>query len=244
MAAVALLAWPEADSRAARAPEPRCVQCSGRQQSICADLPSDVLSEIARIGRVRRLRRGEVLSWEGDEVYDVGNVRDGALKLTASLRDGREQIVGVAWPGAFIGELFAGEWAYRATALAATTVCVFRRTDLNSLAATRPDVATSLLRRLSNDLDTARRSILFLGRKTAEERVASLLIDMRRSMPCDATGATAMSLNRQQMADLLGLTIETVSRKIRRFERAGIILLVETRLFRVLDDVGLARLAG
>ena len=244
MAAVALLAWPEADGRAARAPEPRCVQCSGRQQSICADLPSDVLSEIARIGRVRRLRRGEVLSWEGDEVYDVGNVRDGALKLTASLRDGREQIVGVAWPGAFIGELFAGEWAYRATALAATTVCVFRRTDLNSLAATRPTVATSLLRRLSNDLDTARRSILFLGRKTAEERVASLLIDMRRSMPCDATGATAMSLNRQQMADLLGLTIETVSRKIRRFERAGIILLVETRLFRVLDDVGLARLAG
>jgi CRP/FNR family transcriptional regulator len=243
MAAVAL-AWPEADSRAAPAPEQRCVQCVGRQQSICAALAPDVLYEMARIGRVRRLRRGEVLSWEGDEIYDVGNVRDGALKLTASLRDGREQILGVAWPGSFVGELFAGQWAYRATALAATTVCVFRRTDLNMLAATRPIVATSLLQRLSNDLDTARRSILFLGRKTAEERVASLLIDMRRSMPCDASGATPMSLNRQQMADLLGLTIETVSRKIRRFERAGTIQLLETRLFQVLDDVGLARLAG
>lgn len=243
MAAVAL-AWSEADRRAVPAPEPRCLQCLGRQQSICADLPSDVLYEMARIGRVRRLRRGEVLSWEGDQVYDVGNVRDGALKLTASLRDGREQILGVAWPGSFVGELFAGQWTHRATALAATTICVFRRTDLNSLAASRPAIATSLLRRLSNDLDTARRSILFLGRKTAEERVASLLIDMRRSLPCDAIGATAMSLNRQQMADLLGLTIETVSRKIRRFERAGIIQLVGTRLFRVLDDVGLARLAG
>jgi len=243
MASVAL-AWPETDGRAAPAPDPRCLRCIGRQQSICADLPADILQEMARIGRVRQLRRGEVLSWEGDEVYDVGNVRDGALKLTASLRDGREQILGVAWPGSFVGELFAGQWAYRATALAPTTICVFRRTDLNILAAGRPAVATSLLRRLSNDLDTARRSILFLGRKTAEERVASLLIDMRRSMPCDATGATPMSLNRQQMADLLGLTIETVSRKIRRFERAGIILLVETRLFRVLDDVGLARLAG
>ena len=243
MACVAL-AWPETDGRASPTSDPRCMQCIGRQQSICADLSPDVLHEMARIGRVRQLRRGEVLSWEGDEVYDVGNVRDGALKLTASLRDGREQILGVAWPGSFVGELFAGQWAYRATALAATTVCVFRRSDLNVLAASRPAVATSLLRRLSNDLDTARRSILFLGRKTAEERVASLLIDMRRSMPCDATGATPMSLNRQQMADLLGLTIETVSRKIRRFERAGIILLVETRLFRVLDDVGLARLAG
>lgn len=243
MATVAL-AWPEAGSRAAPAPESRCAQCLGRQQSICADLPPDVLYEMTRIGRVRGLRRGEVLSWEDDEIYDVGNVRDGALKLTASLRDGREQILGVAWPGSFVGELFADQWAYRATALAATTVCVFRRTDLNILAASRPAVATSLLRRLSNDLDAARRSILFLGRKTAEERVASLLIDMRRSMPCDATGATPMSLNRQQMADLLGLTIETVSRKIRRFERAGIILLVETRLFRVLDDVSLVRLAG
>lgn len=199
---------------------------------------------MARIGRVRRLRRGEVLSWEGDEIYDVGNVRDGALKLTASLRDGREQILGVAWPGSFVGELFTGQSTHRATALAATTVCVFRRTDLDILAASRPAIAISLLRRLSIDLDTARRSILFLGRKTAEERVASLLVDMRRSTPCDVTGATSMSLNRQQMADLLGLTIETVSRKIRRFEQAGIIQLVGTRLFRVLDDVGLARLAG
>lgn len=243
MAAVAL-ARPEADSRAAPAPDARCAQCLGRPQSICADLPLDVSYEMARIGRVRRLRRGEVLSWEGDEVYDVGNVRDGALKLTASLRDGREQILGVAWPGAFVGELFAGQWTHRATALAATTVCVFRRADLDILMATRPAVATSLLRRFSNDLDTARRSILFLGRKTAEERVASLLIDMRRSMPCDVTGATPMSLNRQQMADLLGMTIETVSRKIRRFERMGVIELIGTRLFRVRDEVSLSRLAG
>lgn len=243
MAAVAL-AWPEPGSRAASAPEPRCAQCLGRQQSICADLPPDVSFEMARIGRVRRLRRGEVLSWEGDAIYDVGNVRDGALKLTASLRDGREQILGVAWPGSFVGELFAGQSTHRATALAATTICVFRRTDLDMLAASRPAIAISLLRRLSIDLDTARRSILFLGRKTAEERVASLLIDIRRSMPCDATGATVMALNRQQMADLLGTTIETVSRKIRRFERSGIIQLVGTRLFRVLDEVNLSRLAG
>jgi CRP/FNR family transcriptional regulator len=243
MSAVAL-AWPDTRSRAVPAPESRCAQCAGRQQSICADLPPDVLGEIARIGRVRRLRRGEVLSWEGDETYDVGNVRDGALKLTASLRDGREQILGVAWPGSFVGELFADQWTHRATALASTTVCVYRRADLNALAVCYPEIATSLLRRFSNDLDTARRSILSLGRKTAEERVASMLVDMRRSTPCDMTGATPMSLNRQQMADLLGLTIETVSRKIRRFERAGIIQLIGTRLFRVLDDVGLARLAG
>jgi CRP/FNR family transcriptional regulator len=243
MPAVAL-AWPDRGGRVALAPEARCAQCPGRQQSICADLPPDVLREMASVGRVRRLRRGEVLSWEGDETYDVGNVRDGALKLTASLRDGREQILGVAWPGSFVGELFADRWTHRATALVSTTVCVYRRTDLNALAASRPAIATSLLRRLSNDLDTARRSILFLGRKTAGERVASLLIDMRRTAICDAAGAVTMSLNRQQMADLLGLTIETVSRKIHRFEHMGIIELIGPRLFRVVDEIGLTRLAG
>ena len=83
----------------------RCATCLGRWRSICAALPAEAIDDMARVGRVRRLRRGEVFSWEDDAAFDVGNVRDGALKLTASLRDGREQIVGVAWPGAFVGEL-------------------------------------------------------------------------------------------------------------------------------------------
>ena len=222
----------------------RCTTCLGRWRSVCAALSAEAIDDMARIGRVRRLRRGEVFSWEDDAAYDVGNVRDGALKLTASLRDGREQIVGVAWPGAFVGELFAERSIHRLTALTATTICLFRRSDLDMLIARHPALAEALLRSLSRDLDGARRSILSLGRKTATERVASLLIDMRRTAVPDQTGTVQMPLNRQQMADLLGLTIETVSRKIRRFERTGVIQLVGTRLFRVLDEVGLARLAG
>jgi CRP/FNR family transcriptional regulator len=222
----------------------RCTTCLGRWRSICAVLPAEAIDDMARIGRLRRLRRGEVLSWEDDEAYEVGSVRDGALKLTASLRDGREQIVGVAWPGAFVGELVADRSFHRLTALTATTICLFRRSDLDMLIARHPALARALLQSLSRDLDGARRSILSLGRKTATERVASLLIDMRRTAVPDQTGIVQMSLNRQQMADLLGLTIETVSRKIRRFERNGVIELIGTRLFRVLDDIGLARLAG
>jgi len=222
----------------------RCTGCLGRWRSICATLPPEALDDMAGTGRLRRLHRGEVLSWEEDQAYDVGTVRDGAMKLTASLRDGREQIVGVAWPGAFVGELFADRSAYRLTALTGTTICLFRRDDLDMLTARHPALAQALLRSLSRDLDAARGSILSLGRKTATERVASLLIDMRRTAICDQAGIVQMSLNRQQMADLLGMTIETVSRKIRRFERAGIIQLTGPRLFRVLDDVGLARLAS
>jgi CRP/FNR family transcriptional regulator len=224
--------------------ESRCARCLGRERSICAELPSDTLIDMAGASRIRRLRRGEVLSWEGDEADDIGNVRDGALKLTASLRDGREQILGVAWPGSLIGELFADKWTHRATALANTTICLFRRADLKTVAVRNPEVATALLQRLSSDLGSARRSILSLGRKTAGERVASLLIDIRRAAVVDATGAIQMPLNRQQMADLLGLTIETVSRKIHHLEHIGIIALIGPRLFRVTDDVGLVRLAG
>lgn len=240
----ALALAPAVGGRATVARDARCTTCLGRWRSICAALPAEAIDDMASVGRLRKLRRGEVLSWEDDEAYDVGNVRDGALKLTASLRDGREQIVGVAWPGAFVGELVAERSAHRLTALTATTICLFRRSDLDALIARHPALARALLRSLSRDLDGARRSILSLGRKSAAERVASLLIDMRRTAVPDQTGIVPMPLNRQQMADLLGLTIETVSRKIRRFERAGIIQLVGTRLFRVLDDIGLARLAG
>lgn len=199
---------------------------------------------MARASRLRVLRRGEVLSWEDDDAYEVGNVRDGALKVTASLRDGREQIVGVAWPGAFVGELFAQRTGHRLTALTASTICLFRRSEIDGLVARHPVLARALLQSVSRDLDGARRSILALGRKTATERVASLLIDMRRTAICDPAALAQMPLGRQQMADLLGLTIETVSRKIRQFERAGVIELKGTRLFRVLDELGLARLAG
>jgi len=241
---VLALATPAAAGHVLSARVARCATCLGRWQSICATLPIDAQHDMARAGRLRRLRRGEVLSWEDDVAYDVANVRDGALKLTASLRDGREQIVGVAWPGAFVGELFAERSPYCLTALTSATVCLFRKSDIDRLIAEHPALTRALLQSLSRDLDGARRSILTLGRKTADERVATLLIDMRRTATCDCNGLAQMPLGRQQMADLLGLTIETVSRKIRRFERAGVIELEGTRLFRVLDEVGLARLAG
>lgn len=204
----------------------------------------EALDELATVSRVRKLRRGEVLQWEDDQPLDVGNVRDGALKLTASLRDGREQILGVAWPGAFVGELFGDRSSHRLTALTATTLCLFRRADLVGMAAREPAVGEALLGSLAGDLRAARRSILSLGRKTVTERVASLLLEMRRAAACDANGAVPMSLNRQQMADLLGTTIETVSRKLHGFAATGVIELIGLRLFRVVDEVGLVRLAG
>lgn len=222
----------------------RCEACLGRRASICAHLPLVDLADVAQTSRLRKLRRGEVLSWEEDTLYDVANVRDGALKLTASLGDGREQILGVAWPGAFVGELFGDRSSHRLTALTATTICLFRRTDLVALVGRSPAVSEALLRAMSSDLRAARRSILSLGRKTAGERVASLLIEMRRAAMCDASDAVQMPLNRQQIADLLGMTIETVSRKIHHFARTGVIELDGHRVFRVADEVGLARLAG
>lgn len=221
-----------------------CSACPARERAICADLPDPVLDAMYRMGRTELLRRGETLMWESDEALVLGTVRSGLLKLTASLDDGREQILGLAFPGDFVGRPFAARAGHCVTALADTRLCVFRRASFEGFAQEQPAVEHALLGRALDELDRARRWMLLLGRKTAPERVATLLREI-----ADRTGAASgervdLPITRQQMADLLGLTIETVSRNMTRLKRAGTIHLPDTHSFVILDEAALALQSG
>lgn len=220
-----------------------CTDCTAREFSICSALPEAVLGEFAALGRNQTLRAGETLLWEDEDALVVGNLRSGLLKLTASLDDGREQILGLAFPGDFIGRPFATRADHRVTALTDATLCVFRRSVFESFAADHPRLEHALLVRAFDELEQARRWLLLLGRKSASERVASLLQELaqRQGKPGEPV---QLAITRQQMADLLGLTIETVSRKLTLLKRAGVIALPNLRSFRVLDRERLADEAG
>ena len=86
--------------------------------------------------------------------------------------------------------------------------------------------------------------MLLLGRKTACERVASLLLEIEERNGCDTTGRVELPLTRQQMADLLGLTIETVSRNMTKLKTSGVVHLPDVRSYKILDREALARIAG
>ncbi|CAN5432428.1 Crp/Fnr family transcriptional regulator FnrL [soil metagenome] len=212
-----------------------CERCSVRTRAICAPLDTTELGALNRIGRRVTLSAGQTLMWEGDDSTLVANVIEGTLKLSTSTGDGREQIVGVVYPSDFIGRPFGHRTPHSVTALTDARLCLFTRGAFDGFARGHPDFAHELLRRTLDDLDRARSWMLLLGRKSAQEKVATFLLDMARRLLGDgdgkdkATTSFELPLSRQQMGDVLGLTIETVSRQLTDMKRRGIIALTGRR---------------
>jgi CRP/FNR family transcriptional regulator len=221
----------------------RCMDCAVRASAICGSLDAAELDELARLGRKVHLRPGQTLLWEGDESVLVGNVLEGMLKLSTVTGDGREQIVGIVFPSDFIGRPFGKDSHHSVTALTEARVCVFRRGAFDSFAGAHSGKEAALLRRTLDELDRARRWMLLLGRMSATERVASLLLEMIDRLSEAAGDTISLPLSRQQMGDLLGLAIETVSRTMTRFEREGLIDLPGGRRVTLRDRDGLMSIA-
>lgn len=229
-----------------------CDLCVIRNRAICAALDAHEVEALNTIGRRRNLKAGESLIWEGEESVLVANVIDGVLKLSTGTEDGREQIVGVVYPSDFIGRPFGATSGHGVTALTDARVCVFSRRDFDAFAREHPKLEHKLLERTLGELDRTRRWMLLLGRKSAAEKVASFLIEMSERLTvvtCETVGDIrtlrfSLPFSRQQIADVLGLTIETVSRQFTRLKEQGIVDLPSRREVVILDPESLAAEAG
>ncbi len=213
---------------------------------------NEELAALNAIGRRGMLEAGEPLIWEGDDSVLVANVIEGVLKLSSATEDGREQIVGVVYPSDFIGRPFAGAAGHSVTALTEAKVCVFARSDFDRFASEHPKLEHKLLERTLGELDRTRKWMVLLSRKTAQEKVATFLLEMSERLveagcdPAFARPARVFDLpfSRQQVADVLGLTIETVSRQMTTLKREGVIGLPTRRSVEILDRTALMDIAG
>lgn len=231
-----------------------CQACSVKNRAICGALSDDERDALGRLGRVQQLARGATLMWEGDEAHAVANVLEGVLKLSLSTADGREQILGVAYPSDFVGRPFGTRVPYQVTAVVDARVCLFPRAAFDRFVASHPALEHELLERTLIDLERAHAQLLDLGRKTAAERLAGFLLDLSLRLaqaqcgPSDRPAAPLdgleLPLSRQQIGDLLGLAIETVSRTLQRMKLDGAIELVGRRGLVIRDRAMLRRMAG
>lgn len=226
------------------APSNFCDTCTVRNRAICSDLTRDELNALNGIGRQRKLRAGEQLIWEGDEAVLVANVIDGLLKLSSQTSDGREQILGIAYPSDFLGRPFGGSTPYGVEALTEAQVCVFERRDFDRFAREHPRLEHKLLERTLSELDRTRKWMLLLGRMNAEQKIASFLLQVADRAGDNDAGEEDrvtfdLQLSRQQIADVLGLTIETVSRQMTRMKSQGLIDLPSRRTVTILDRYAL-----
>jgi CRP/FNR family transcriptional regulator len=168
------------------------------------------------------------------------------VKLYKLLPDGRRQITGFAHRGDFLGLAVSKSYAFSAEALGPVRFCRFSRASLHSVLDDFPAMEKRLLDFASNELVAAQEQMLLLGRKTARERVASFLLNQEaRLAACEHETPKTMilAMNRGDIADYLGLTIETVSRTFTRLKNEGLIGIPATDKVQLLDHAGLADLA-
>lgn len=232
-----------------------CSDCGVRDSALCGSLNDEELAELGKLGVHRRLSRGDTLMRAGDPPLVCANIQSGVMKISSVTPDGSEAIVGLVYAGDFVGRPFAGPSDHDVVALTDVELCVFPRAAFERTLADHRRMEHLLLERTLIELDRARRWLMRMGRATASARVAGFLDDIGRRLAAvndcqrakpekDGRGvAFELPLSRGEIADLLGLTIETVSRQMTRLRAAGIIDLPGGRSIIVRDPLALAAAA-
>lgn len=206
--------------------------------------PADPLPTDAR---PRRLAPGEAAFVEGDPAERVYEVVEGVVRLCRLLPDGRRAIVGFAWPGDLLGLDPGRRHRCTAEAVAASSLRSCPRTALEATAGRSAELRGRIADQVWRDLEAAQARLVQLGRMSALERVASfLLVLARRGRRAGHPAAARFDLpmGRLDLADHLGLTVETVSRAMTRLRRDGLIALPSPQAVVILRPTALAALAG
>ncbi|WP_368185237.1 transcriptional regulator FnrL [Aestuariibius sp. HNIBRBA575] len=219
----------------------QCSECPIRHRAVCARCEADELQKLEEIKYYRNYEAGQAICWAGDDMSFVASVVRGAATLSQTMEDGRTQMVGLLLSSDFIGRPGRAQSPYDVTAVSDVTLCCFRRKPFETMMIDTPHLSERLLDMTLDELDAAREWMLILGRKTAREKIASLLaIIARRESTLGLMAQTGpvlveLPLTREAMADYLGLTLETVSRQISALKRDGIIVLEGKRRIQVPD---------
>jgi len=208
------------------------------------------LDTLESIKYYRSYEAGQTVIWSGDPMDFVGSVVSGIATLTQTMEDGRTQMVGLLLPSDFVGRPGRNGSAYDVVATTDMVMCCFRKKPFEDMMTRIPHIAHRLLEMTLDELDSAREWMMVLGRKTAREKIASLLsIVARRDATLnnragDGPSVFDLPLTREAMADYLGLTLETVSRQMSALKKDGVIVLEGKRNVTVPDMSRLMEEAG
>lgn len=206
-----------------------CAACEVRDIAVCGALDPGELRRLTAIMTQIELAPQKTIFYEGDPADYLYNVTQGAIRLHKLLPDGRRQITGFLFPGDFVGLAVNDVYAYTAETVDTVRLCRFPRAKLQTLIEEIPRFERRLLGMASNELIEAQDQILLLGRKTAQEKVASFLLMMsqRAAKRGQPSNPIELPMGRADIADFLGLTIETVSRTFTQLKTSGVMQLLD-----------------
>lgn len=192
-----------------------------------------------RMGVRMAFAKDEEIYGQGEDADLIYRVVSGTVRTTRFTNDGRRQIGDFYAPGDLFGLEVGAEHMFCAEAVSDAVILVVKSSALRAAGA--PDLERSIFAATARELGRTQDHLLLLGRKTASEKVASFLLELARAAP--AGGLVTLPMGRQDMADYLGLTIETVSRMLTQLQVGDIVEFPELRRFRVKSLAALEQLA-
>ena len=163
--------------------------------------------------------------WEGDAAEDVFYVLEGCLRVHRIVQDGRRAILGFVYAGDLLGVSFRNIYPFTAEVVSPVRLKRLARHRFHEFVDDSPDLRSQLLAEISNEMTVAQDQIMRLGRTAADERVATFLLQIARQTGADAVTPVEIDVpfGRLDIADYLGLTVETVSRELSKLKRDGLI---------------------
>jgi len=205
-----------------------CDDCKVRLFSVCAVLDPAELEQLDELSHVKIFAPKTMLFDQDAMAGSVFNVTEGIVRLYKSLPDGRRQIVGFALPGDFLGLALMDRYGMAAEAVTQVKVCRFARPAFVTYVDGKPHLLRRLHEFAGHELSLAQDQMLLLGRRTAEEKVAAFLLNLQtRYRRIGSTSVTVpLPMSRQDIADYLGLTIETVSRTLTKLAKEKVLVVV------------------
>ena len=225
----------------------RCDVCVVRGRAACSALDDAQRRELARLGHHRSLKRGEILFTAGDDNALTATLTRGVLKVSSVDEDGTEHIVSLIHPAGFTGELFSPVAHHDVVAVTDCELCVFPRAEYERAVERFPALGLALLRRSGDALEETRSLLVAVTRRTSLQRVAGFLLALARAAndtECHPARRFDLVLTRGEIASLLGLTIETVSRQLSKLEQEKVIRREGARGIELLDAARLGKLAS
>jgi CRP/FNR family transcriptional regulator, anaerobic regulatory protein len=193
-------------------------------------LSRQATGHLMAISSLQRIAPGATLFAEGDDADSVYEVVHGMLRLYKLLSDGRRLITGFLSAGHLLGLASEGVCVFTAEAITEVTLCRYKRPAFERLIDEVPGFARRLLTITSDELRAAQDRMLLLGRKSASEKVASFILLMADRQGRSGVEVVDVPMTRNDIADYLGLTIETVSRTLSKLRQDGLIALTPARI--------------
>ena len=215
-----------------------CRACEARHRGICGALDAQELLKLGRTSSRHEYNAGTTLVAAGEHAEQCSNILSGVVKLSKLLPDGRQQVVELQFAPDFVGRPFVDQSDVLVEAATDVRICSFPRDMIEMMITGSSALENRMHRQALRQLDDAREWMMILGRKNAPEKVASFLLMLARHMRPQVEGYSTtfdLPLGRSDIADFLGLTIETVSRHLTKLRKNGIIEIEKARHIEIRD---------